>query len=248
MTKYSSRHVVITLALSLSLLASAGGCSVTSDGSGRDAPPSRPDDSSAERLVTVAPSTPEDAPSAEPPLTAEPDPSELEAAAPARSDVWDRDGYLEMMARHIGISDPPEVELIREVHADEQGAALAACVSEYGLASRATGDGGFTTEYMTEQEETFKEAWYICEAKYTLMPEFYRPYDDLTLERIHDYLFTEVATCFVIEGYPIDIPTLESFKAQYALDRSVVRAFLVAPTSLWEACHINIPNDVIYPR
>ena len=125
---------------------------------------------------------------------------------------------------------------------------MRSCMAEYGFTIEVDFNGGWGGTYSVDQTDLWHESAFRCVSKYPLIPVFYQPYDEATLERIHEYLSTVVAPCFAERGYPVEVPTFGTFKAEYDYDRSIAGAFVGSPTALWGDCNINIPSEVILPR
>ena len=242
-----SRRPVLAIAMPIAL----GACGEpAAPGSTAGLPPSVTGaDTSAEPSTTSSqPTEPDSPPSAAATIQESGRVADRPApAGPAAADLWTREDFLAQRAEGWGIEDPPEVDLVREVHPDEVGETMRTCMADYGFNIEVDFNGGWGGPIPVGQEDLWYETAYVCMAKYPLMSVFYQPYDDATLQRIYDYLSTDVATCFADNGAPVTMPTYQTFRAQYDYDRTIAGAFVDAG-HLWEACPINIPHDVIYPR
>lgn len=190
----------------------------------------------------------------------EPDPTEA-AEAPEREGEGAKasgDGaigyasleeWLAGQARLYGQDDPPMVEVVREVRPEETAEVMKECMAEFGFEIHGDPSGsGFSAEYPSEQREAFDEASYICTARFPLLPVFYQPYDEQSLDRLYDYFAEEASACLESRGFaPSEPPTRARFVEKYLASGSLWNPAEDLTGSGFESC-LEIPSDLIAPE
>ncbi|USQ75178.1 hypothetical protein [Ornithinimicrobium cryptoxanthini] len=122
--------------------------------------------------------------------------------------VWD--DHLAGLAESLGIADPPEVPVVREVSPSESQAAVDGCLAEEGWMQ---GNDGWVT-VPEDQLEASNLSIYICTAQYPIRPEFLSPLTDRQFARLYDHWITETLPCAQRNGVSVDldaVPTKETF-------------------------------------
>ena len=151
-----------------------------------------------------------------------PEPSETTDTAKdwtTTSDQWMTlyRAMLNSRAQGSGISDPPDVDIVRVVPIEEWPEAQVNCLAEEGFAASVyTGGAVHYADVPPEQGPLLNLAAYVCEAKY--------PYDVRRNERLpekqataqYEFLTSTVAPCVEALGYEVsDPPSLPTWLSDY---------------------------------
>lgn len=157
--------------------------------------------------------------------------------------------WLAGQARLYGQDNPPTVEVVREVRPEETAEVMKECMAEFGFEIHGDPSGsGFSAEYPSEQREAFDEASYICTARFPLMPVFYQPYDEQSLDRLYDYFAEEASACLESHGFaPSQPPTWARFVERYRVNGRLWNPAEDLTGSGFEGC-LEIPSDLIAPE
>jgi hypothetical protein len=157
--------------------------------------------------------------------------------------------YLASLAQMYEITDPPVVEVDREVRPEDLPALVVGCLEQQGFTASISGDGrSWGAEFRSEQKEAWALAEYICQAKYPPQPVFYQPYDEATLARIHSFFVTTSIPCLRDAGLDVsDPPTLATFVDSYRSQGILLVPWRDLDYADAQAC-AELPNDVISPR
>lgn len=160
-----------------------------------------------------------------------------------------REEWLAGQARLYGQDDPPTVEVVREVRPEETAEVMKECMAEFGFEIHGDPSGsGFSAEYPSEQREAFDEASYTCTARFPLMPVFYQPYDEQSLDRLYDYFAEEASACLESLGFAAsDPPTRARFVESYRASGRLWNPAEDLTGSGFEDC-LEIPSDLIAPE
>jgi hypothetical protein len=107
----------------------------------------------------------------------------------------------------------PKVERVRLVEQSDQPTAIADCLTEQGYDVVVNSQGSISS---TGGGEAFQVAYYACEAKYPLHPDYLRPLSDAQLEHLYDYFLNTLKPCLEAEGYGVPpAPSLQRFVETY---------------------------------
>lgn len=111
------------------------------------------------------------------------------------------------LAEMLQISDPPVVEVVREITPAESKQVVDECLADRGWP---VVDGGI--EFAPDQEASLNMDIYRCSAMYPIRQEYLEPLDDAAWGRIYDYWVSETLPCLRSEGLDVeDPPTRETF-------------------------------------
>jgi len=127
-----------------------------------------------------------------------------------------RDDGLREVAAAYGLTDPPDVALIRWTSWNDVGATVAQCLRDAGF--NAIG-GGTTVRYPDgigpAQTTAFNLAEYVCTAEYTVHPKYAEPMTADQFGVLYDYYVEFEVPCVATLGVTVSqTPTRETFIAQ----------------------------------
>lgn len=121
----------------------------------------------------------------------------------------------EDLADSMDITDPPRVELIREITPGESEEVYSQCLSEAGWTltrSDEAGDSYF--DIPASQQEAFALSRYTCILQYPVAERFTRELTEEQFGILYDYWTERTVPCFTELGYDVgEVPTLETFLA-----------------------------------
>lgn len=123
------------------------------------------------------------------------------AEAPTEENARTWDAHLARLAEDWGISNPPEVTVIRRVEPEESFALVLACMAENGFP---VDDPHFT--FPEEQYDTMLLVQYTCYARYPIDDIHFEPFSETQIEFIRDYWINEAIPCLADIGYEIEQP------------------------------------------
>ena len=113
-------------------------------------------------------------------------------------------------AKHLGLTEVPDVQPIRFVSPDEQAGYHAACMAEQGYPADADGMYGAAPG----QDEAIALALYTCAARYPLADKYEQPYTVAQKRIIYDHFKNELIPCFTARGVEVPpLPVFETFLA-----------------------------------
>ncbi|MGO0576451.1 hypothetical protein [Ornithinimicrobium panacihumi] len=122
--------------------------------------------------------------------------------------------YQSELADMYGITDPPRVEVLREVSPAEHIEMLARCMQEAGWTVEQNEDGQWSFVVPTDQQEAFNLSSYVCEAQYPPAEQFRHPWAQEQTAFLYQFLTEEYVPCVQALGYEVsEAPTLEVFLA-----------------------------------
>jgi hypothetical protein len=116
------------------------------------------------------------------------------------------DTNAEVLARTLGIDDPPDVQPIRLITLSEWGSAQRACLNQAGYEVTGTSDGqGVSYPRISDPalKESLNLAIYTCELQYPVQQKYMTPLSTEGLELLYAYRTGELITCLENEGYGI---------------------------------------------
>ncbi|WP_282005962.1 hypothetical protein [Propioniciclava sinopodophylli] len=133
------------------------------------------------------------------------------SAAPAMVDATaKRARELAGYAKHLGLTEVPDVHPIRFVSPDEQAGYHAACMAEQGYPADADGMYGAAPG----QDEAIALALYTCVARYPLADKYEQPYTVAQKRIIYDHFESTLIPCFKSRGFEAPpLPVFETFLA-----------------------------------
>lgn len=161
-------------------------------------------------------------------------------------------------AEALGITDPPEVAVVRETTPEEYQQAVASCLEESGWSPTLHPDGTVEVGPFTpEQEDAYNLAEYICGEQYPVA-DIYTT--ELTQEQqlmVYEYTREEFIPC--VEGlgiHPGELPSLEAYLADPHQDwmgditgqlkQAVSDGRIEYPNEWLVLCPPRPPSDVLY--
>ena len=123
---------------------------------------------------------------------------------------------LGRLAEDRGITEPPEVDVVRWIDRSEESSALADCLTSEGFAATATEDGGMESEFTVDQEPAYNLALYTCTARFPVRAWVEEIPDDEGIREIYDYFTGTVVPCLQREGADVgDVPTWDTFRGTF---------------------------------
>lgn len=117
---------------------------------------------------------------------------------------------LRQFADTLGIPDPPEVEVVREVSPSESSAVHNACLVEDGWVQNDDKSFSFTDE----QEPALNLSEYMCAAAYPIADYYLQPMQPEQWEMVYDHYVEDFIPCARRHGFDTsEPPTRERFLA-----------------------------------
>jgi hypothetical protein len=178
------------------------------------------------------------------------DPGELTADEQATVEA-----NLAEWAETYGISDPPDVEIVRFVSSSEWSATMVNCLQRQGYDAQLGNGGSFQVEFGPGQAEAGDLDQYECAAQYPVRPDQTGPLNDEQKDATFQYLTVDLVECLAAEGYETtDVPSEATFMDGFdqsppwnpyaqIYSSSITREDLQA---LESACPVNTPAEVLY--
>ena len=127
-----------------------------------------------------------------------------------------RDDGLREVAAAYGLTDPPDVALIRWTSWNDVGATVAQCLRDAGF--NAIGAGiivSYPDGIPPAQATAFDLALYVCTAEYTVHPKYAEPFTADQFGVLYDYYVEFEVPCVATLGVTVSqTPTRETFIAQ----------------------------------
>lgn len=123
---------------------------------------------------------------------------------------------LRALAESLDITDPPEVEVVREVSPAESGEVHSACMVEAGWVQN--DDLSFSVP--DDQRAAFNLARYRCTAAYPIAERYLQPMDTEQWAMVYDHYVEEFVPCAERHGFEVSEPPTRE-------------RFLAAPKSSW---------------
>ena len=123
---------------------------------------------------------------------------------------------LANLAALNGISDPPDVDLVRWTTMSDYGPTMASCLQEAGFYAIGAGSGFIFPDGISESQlSAYNMAEFECRAKYSLHPKYTQPLTEAQLGMLYDYWTQWLVPCEESLGLtPPAAPTKETFVAQ----------------------------------
>lgn len=107
------------------------------------------------------------------------------------------------LAAELGITDPPEVQVIRLVVPEERGHLVDACLAQRGWVQDAT-SGGY--EVPADQTARWDLDNFICMSSYPVDPDRGGTWTDAQTAIQYDWTITTVLPCLDALGYTVTVP------------------------------------------
>lgn len=125
------------------------------------------------------------------------------------------DAYWEGLASSLGVSDPPPVEIVREVEPGRDAdSAWTSCLQDRGWAVEPQPGGGWVVELGEGAEERYARDSYACRASYPVAERFRVEWGEEQTRVFYEHLVDNFVPCVRDQGYVISSPpSLESYVA-----------------------------------
>lgn len=115
------------------------------------------------------------------------------------------------LAEDLGIADPPDVAVVREITPSESQEVWSSCLADAGWVESGPHEG---IEIPPGQEEAFNLAYYVCQRQYPVEERFTRPLTTEQLGILYDWWTEHTVPCYEERGWDVgDIPSREAFLA-----------------------------------
>ncbi len=168
-------------------------------------------------------------------------------------DIAAHDAELKAFAESAGLTDVPNVAVVRWVSPDEQTQTHASCLHDEGFDVTLEPDGSISADYPADQDSAYDLASYVCLAKYPVDPKYTRPLNDIQIRRVYDYDVDVLVPCLEAAGYGSDIPSWSVFHSKWIEGRPWNPANDIfanlGPDAFRDAtaaCEADPPLDVVY--
>lgn len=110
-------------------------------------------------------------------------------------------------ARDLGTSDPPSVDVVREVQPEEYSTVLEECLTGAGFPpSTPAGSRMPEWDILEEQSAAFSLAEYVCWAQYPVAAESQSSLTDEQMGLVYDFWLSETIPCLAELGYEVAEP------------------------------------------
>lgn len=166
----------------------------------------------------TAPAPPTSGASTDPPENAG-DPLDSSTAL-TQQQVMDRyRASLAEEAKSLGLTDPPDVPLIRFIAPTELGQTRVACLAEKGMPAAVTNGGaGYELgDVPGSQGQAANLAQYECAASYPMHPQYLLPTSSAARGKAYDWMISTQIPCYRAQGYTIsEPPSKEVWIASYS--------------------------------
>jgi len=168
-------------------------------------------------------------------------------------ELADIDAALAQAAENFGLTDPPQVDIVRVVSAADYPSTQVECLHDHGYTSATlTSDGtGVAVKSSADQTGAYQQAVYTCMASYPVDPA----QDDVGMTReeklvAYHYLTERLVECLADRGYTTTgMPTEESFLASW--DSNRWNPYEQVPRAAWtdellRDCPPNTPPEILW--
>ncbi|WP_157621740.1 hypothetical protein [Serinicoccus hydrothermalis] len=126
----------------------------------------------------------------------------------------ERENELKDYAEVLGVDDPPDVTVVREVSPEDQMVAVRDCMAESGFTVSDPDSLNLEWEVPEGQGEAFSLAIYTCNAQYPIAQEFRGALDADGRGVLYDHWVDDTIPCLESLGYSVDTPpSREAFMA-----------------------------------
>ncbi len=172
--------------------------------------------------------------------------------------AWHQENLGEL-ANQLGISDPPNYEVVRYVSQQEWGSAQASCVNEAGFDARSSGGGIDYTRIPDAQkgpDSPLYQRIYECHALYPVDPRFGQPPTRAQLTVMYTYFVDELMPCLEqmgIQGLATP-PSRSAFVEQSETEGFVAWSpytdsyFLTLSSDEWQRLDASCPSQTPLDR
>lgn len=133
-----------------------------------------------------------------------------EPAEPSDVTARSHEDELRRLADDLGIPDPPDVEVVREISPSESSAVHNACIVDDGWVQNDNGSFSFTDE----QESALNLTSYMCAAAYPIADRYLQPLQPEQWNLVYDHYVEDFIPCAQEHGFEVpEPPTRERFLA-----------------------------------
>lgn len=124
------------------------------------------------------------------------------------------------LARELRISDPPSVEVVREIAPDEYDAVLGECMEGAGFPAKSGDDSGLAFDFPDDQAEQASLALYVCQREYPVAERFEAGLSEEGARVMYQHLVESYVPCVSAKGYDVaEPPSLEKYLGTPERDR-----------------------------
>lgn len=160
--------------------------------------------------------------------------------------------FVQIEREMSGLTTWPEVDRIRFVSQEDWPTEQAHCLSAQGFPTTVQNDG-FTTNGVTEQQEAFDEASYICRLQYPMDLKYAQAFSRTQLRTIYDYYRDSLIPCLQDMGFEAaPLPSEETYVEGVASGTSnwspydAINLGAANTQKLHETCPAMPSEDVLY--
>jgi hypothetical protein len=147
------------------------------------------------------------------------------------------------IAEMLGVKNPPDVDVVREILPEEYPELAVLCMKEQGFTVEILDGGVLTSTYPTDQKDAYNLAQYVCMAKYPHYPVFYLPKSDTTLRVMYDWATDNIIPCLAAEGVTVeDMPTFEVYRDRYRTEGATWNPLFDNPQSQCK----DVPQQLLF--
>ncbi|MFT4295832.1 MAG: hypothetical protein QM582_10520 [Micropruina sp.] len=156
-----------------------------------------------------------------------------------------RDGYLAQLAKELSVDPSTAPALVRWIYPDQRGAVYAACMGERGFTvTPSSGGTGISGHVPPSQQSAYNQAFFECEAKYTVDARAMRPPSPALLGVAYDYTVEWLIPCLAKNGYPNVEPP--SSRATYVASGGDWQGYPSSDEKILGLCPPQPPNSVVF--
>lgn len=124
--------------------------------------------------------------------------------------TWD--DFVQSQKEVSGLTTWPEVDRIRFVSQEDWPTEQAQCLSAQGFPTTVGSDGSYTTKGVSEQQQAFDEASYVCALQYPMDLKYAQAYSRTQLRAIYAHYRDSLVPCLQGLGFePGSLPSEETF-------------------------------------
>lgn len=133
----------------------------------------------------------------------------------------DDNAALDERARELGIEDPPDVNVVREIAPDEYDEVIGTCMEAAGFPPASEGDqAGLSFNFPEDQSEQANLSLYICQSEHPIAARFQGGLSDEGARAMYRHLVESYVPCVAARGYAVaDPPSLETYLRTPESDR-----------------------------
>lgn len=185
-------------------------------------------------------------------------PSSTDQSASGHDAASPHERTLAEFAAMAGIEDPPQIDPIRVVTADEWAQVRVDCLNETGFPAFIDQTGAVGVDFASDDQlGAYDRAVYVCMAQYPLDSRHSETLTDAQLETYYSWVLEHPVACMRERGHPVaDPPTLPTFIENYRATGEVNFFADALPagqeaeimSDVLEHCETEPPLDVLFDR